>query len=37
VLHASSNIVIDVLVCGPDAEPGQAGRIAEQIAGKVGQ
>ncbi|ORW24653.1 sensor domain-containing protein [Mycobacterium palustre] len=37
VLHASSNVVIDVLVCGTDAQPGQAGRIAEQIAGKVGQ
>lgn len=37
VLHAASNVVIDVLACGPDAQTGQAGRIAEQIAGKVGQ
>jgi serine/threonine kinase PknH len=37
VLRTASNVVIDVLVCGPDAETGQAGRIAEQIAAKVGQ
>jgi hypothetical protein len=27
----------DVLVCGPDAETAQAGRIAEQISSKVAQ
>jgi len=37
VLRAASNVVVDVLVCGPDAETGQAGRIAEQISAKVGQ
>ncbi|MGB8390753.1 sensor domain-containing protein [Mycobacterium sp.] len=37
VLRAVSNVVIDVLVCGPDIETGQAGRIAEQISTKVGQ
>ncbi|OBA71508.1 hypothetical protein A5641_02090 [Mycobacterium sp. 1554424.7] len=37
VLHAASNVVIDVLVCGPDAETGQAGKIAEQISARVGQ
>lgn len=37
VLRAASNVVIDVLVCGPDVETGQAGRIAEQISAKVGQ
>jgi hypothetical protein len=36
-LHASSNVVVDVLVCGPDAETGQAGRIAEQISARIGQ
>jgi serine/threonine kinase PknH len=34
---AASDVVIDVLVCGPDAETGQAGRIAEQISSKVAQ
>ncbi|WAJ44632.1 sensor domain-containing protein [Mycobacterium sp. Aquia_216] len=34
VLHADGAKVIDVLVCGPDAVPGQAGKIAEQIAAK---
>jgi hypothetical protein len=37
VLHAASSVVIDVLVCGADTAPGQAGKIAEQIAAKVGQ
>ena len=36
VLHAVSDVVIDVLVCGPGTESGQAGRIAEQISAKVG-
>jgi hypothetical protein len=35
-LHAVSSVVIDVLVCGPDAGTGQAGKIAEQISTKVG-
>jgi serine/threonine kinase PknH len=35
VLHADGAKVIDVLVCGPDAVPGQAGKIAEQIAAKA--
>ncbi|MFP1151629.1 hypothetical protein BHQ21_24570 [Mycobacterium sherrisii] len=34
VLHAQSADVIDVLVCGPNAVPGQAGKIAELIAAK---
>ena len=37
VLHAVNDLVIDVLVCGADAAPGQAGRIAEQISTRVGQ
>lgn len=37
VLRAAANVVIDVLVCGPDVETGQAGRIAEQISTKVAQ
>jgi serine/threonine kinase PknH len=37
VLHAVSDVVIDVLVCGADAAPGQAGKIAEQIAAKIGR
>jgi serine/threonine kinase PknH len=37
VLHAASSVVIDVLVCGTDVAPGQAGKIAGQIAAKVGQ
>jgi hypothetical protein len=37
VLRLASNVVVDVLLCGPDAETGQAGRIADQIAAKVGQ
>jgi hypothetical protein len=36
-LHAVSSVVIDVAVCGPDAVPGQAGKIVEQISAKVGQ
>lgn len=35
VLHAEAAMVIDVTVCGPAAIPGQAGKIAEQIAKKV--
>jgi hypothetical protein len=35
VLHAEAATVIDVLVCGPDAAPGQAGKIAEQITAKA--
>ncbi len=37
VLRAVSAVVIDVLLCGPDSEAGQAGRIAEQISAKVAQ
>ena len=37
VLHAASSVVIDVLVCGADVAPGQASKIAGQIAAKVGQ
>ncbi|GBG36310.1 sensor domain-containing protein [Mycobacterium montefiorense] len=37
VLHAQGATVIDVTTCGPNAEPGQAGKIAEQIAGRVVQ
>lgn len=36
-LHATSNVVVDLLVCGPDAANGQAGRLAGQIAARVGQ
>ncbi|SPM34456.1 hypothetical protein MRAB57_2271 [Mycobacterium rhizamassiliense] len=36
-LHAVNNIVVDLLLCGPDAETGQAGKLAGQIAAKVGQ
>lgn len=37
VLHAASEVVIDVLLCGVDVAPGEAGRIAEQISGRVAQ
>ncbi|CDO90913.1 hypothetical protein AWC29_15115 [Mycobacterium triplex] len=37
VLHADGARVIDVTVCGPNAAPGQAGKIAEQIAAKSNQ
>lgn len=36
-LHAASSVVVDVLVCGPDAGAGQAGRIAGDIAAKANQ
>ncbi|OBG94748.1 hypothetical protein A5697_25660 [Mycobacterium sp. E3251] len=36
-LHAVSSVVVDLLLCGPDAETGQAGKLAGQIAAKVGQ
>ncbi|OBH90423.1 sensor domain-containing protein [Mycobacterium scrofulaceum] len=36
-LHAASNIVVDLLLCGPDAETGQAGKLAGQIAARVSQ
>jgi serine/threonine kinase PknH len=36
-LHAVSNVVIDLLVCGPDAVNGQAGKLASEIAAKVAQ
>ncbi|OBI49233.1 sensor domain-containing protein [Mycobacterium sp. E796] len=36
-LRAVSDVVIDVLVCGPDAETGQAGRVAEQISARIAQ
>lgn len=35
-LHAASDVVVDLLVCGPDAGTGQAGKLAGQIAAKVG-
>jgi hypothetical protein len=37
VLHAASDVVIDVVVCGTDVAPGQAAKIVEQIAGRVAQ
>ncbi|WP_301146679.1 sensor domain-containing protein [Mycobacterium simiae] len=37
VLHAQGADVIDVSVCGPNAAPGQAGKIAELIAAKLVQ
>lgn len=37
VLRATSDVVIDVLACGPEAENGPAGRIAEQISSRVAQ
>ncbi|OBB94160.1 sensor domain-containing protein [Mycobacterium sp. 852002-30065_SCH5024008] len=36
-LHAASSVVVDLLVCGPDAENGQAGKLAGQIAAKVSE
>ncbi|ORB08072.1 hypothetical protein BST30_05630 [Mycobacterium mantenii] len=36
-LHAASNVVVDLLVCGPDAGTGQAGKIAGDIAARVNQ
>ncbi|OBG68235.1 MULTISPECIES: sensor domain-containing protein [unclassified Mycobacterium] len=36
-LHAASSVVVDLLLCGPDAETGQAGKLAGQIAAKVNQ
>ncbi|OBH05858.1 sensor domain-containing protein [Mycobacterium sp. E1747] len=36
-LHAESSVVVDLLLCGPDAETGQAGKLAGQIAAKVSQ
>ncbi|OBH99003.1 sensor domain-containing protein [Mycobacterium sp. E2733] len=36
-LHAVSRVVVDLLLCGPDAENGQAGKLAGQIAAKVSQ
>ncbi|OBG89416.1 hypothetical protein A9X05_01230 [Mycobacterium sp. E3298] len=36
-LHAASSVVVDLLLCGPDAETGQAGKLAGQIAAKVSQ
>ncbi|KLO46291.1 hypothetical protein ABW17_02965 [Mycobacterium nebraskense] len=36
-LHAVSSVVVDLLLCGPDAENGQAGKLAGQIAAKVSQ
>jgi len=36
VLHAAGSVVIDVNTCGPEAGTGEAGKIAEQIAAKVG-
>ena len=36
VLHAAGSVVIDVVTCGPEAGTGEAGKIAEQIAAKIG-
>jgi hypothetical protein len=36
-LHAVSNVVVDLLVCGPDAGTGQAGKLAGEIAARAGQ
>ncbi len=36
-LHAVASVVVDLLVCGPDAGTGQAGKLAGQIAAKAGQ
>lgn len=36
-LHAASSVVVDLLVCGPDAGTGQAGKLAGEIAAKVNQ
>lgn len=36
-LHAAANVVVDLLVCGPDAATGQAGKLAGQIAARVSQ
>lgn len=36
-LHAASSVVVDLLVCGPDAGTGQAGKLAGQIAARVSQ
>jgi serine/threonine kinase PknH len=36
-LHAASSVVVDLLLCGPDAETGQAGKLAGQLAAKVSQ
>ena len=36
VLRAASKSVIDVLACGPNAGTGQAGKVAELIAAKLG-
>jgi hypothetical protein len=35
-LRAVNSVVIDLLVCGPDADDGEAGKLAEQIATKIG-
>ncbi|UXA06632.1 sensor domain-containing protein [Mycobacterium sp. SMC-2] len=36
-MHAVSSVVVDLLLCGPDAETGQAGKLAGQIAARVSQ
>jgi serine/threonine kinase PknH len=36
-LHAVASVVVDLLVCGPDAGSGQAGKLAGEIAAKAGQ
>ncbi len=36
-LHAVSSVVVDLLLCGPEGENGQAGKLTGQIATKVGQ
>ncbi|OBI23594.1 sensor domain-containing protein [Mycobacterium sp. E2497] len=36
-LHAVSTMVVDLLLCGPDPDSGQAGKLAGQIAAKVSQ
>lgn len=36
-LHAASSVVVDLLVCGPDAGTGQAGKLAGEIAARASQ
>lgn len=36
-LHAVASVVVDLVVCGPDAGTGQAGKLAGEIAAKAGQ
>lgn len=36
-LHAAASVVVDLLVCGPDAGTGQAGKLAGDIAARASQ